>query len=739
LIGCSRHPGSCTALPVAAPPAASSAQPEVTKAIERDLLDEPDDASDSREAIDLVRREAWAEAQASLEALPEAKKQKPTLRLLRARVAMARGDNVTASIALADLEKGLPFIAAEIERWRAEAEAEAGPFQRAAEYFSKQSGAKAMARAAFAYEKAGMADEARAAADRAIAAERQEGAQAPLRALRARLLLASEQKGAAVEDLRFIVLKAPASAEAKKASEQLESLDPDHPLTTKERLARADRLVDAGRTDDALAELDRADKTAVAGEKEDIVWARAFTLFRARGRNEKAAALFTKLGAKTGPRQAEALFHAARARSRADLDDQAAAEYRALAKRFPTSPWADDALYLAARLAFVHGSWAHAAAQYETYLHRFPRGKERDSAAYEHALSLLAGGKYEKARTELRDLASGASGGEAARLHELEGLAALRSYDRQGARALWTDTIRSQPLTWGSMAARSRLAEMGAALPPFFDPPEDKAADEPSSFPLPAVAQFFHRLGLDADAEAYLRAHEREAVSANKGREKEALCAMYGEIERASRGYRVGLEGVPSTLLARAPSASSEWGWRCLYPRPYRQRVEDLEGKEQLAPGLVYAIMRQESAYDPDALSSAKAVGLLQLMPDTARRVAGELGIPFDEAELRTPGVNLELGARYLSKMVRSFDGSIAAAAAAYNAGPKAVRRWLTRMKALDLDLWVAVIPFEETRLYVGKVMSNLAHYAYLRGGEEAVPTVALNLPAAGNEAPAEY
>jgi soluble lytic murein transglycosylase len=60
-------------------------------------------------------------------------------------------------------------------------------------------------------------------------------------------------------------------------------------------------------------------------------------------------------------------------------------------------------------------------------------------------------------------------------------------------------------------------------------------------------------------------------------------------------------------------------------------------------------------------------------------------------------------------------------------------------MKGLDLDLWVAVIPFEETRIYVGRVMSNLARYAYLQGGEEAVPTVALNLPVAGNEASAEY
>jgi soluble lytic murein transglycosylase len=89
--------------------------------------------------------------------------------------------------------------------------------------------------------------------------------------------------------------------------------------------------------------------------------------------------------------------------------------------------------------------------------------------------------------------------------------------------------------------------------------------------------------------------------------------------------------------------------------------------------------------------------------------------------------------------MLRVFDESIPLAAAAYNAGPRAVRRWLTRMKGTDLDLWVALIPFEETRTYVTRVMSNLAHYAYLEGGELSVPGVALNLPVAGNEAQAEY
>jgi soluble lytic murein transglycosylase len=87
--------------------------------------------------------------------------------------------------------------------------------------------------------------------------------------------------------------------------------------------------------------------------------------------------------------------------------------------------------------------------------------------------------------------------------------------------------------------------------------------------------------------------------------------------------------------------------------------------------------------------------------------------------------VNLDLGGHYLAKTLRSFDGSIPVAAAGYNAGPGAARRWITRMN-VDLDIWVALIPFEETRTYVARVMSNLARYAYLSGGETQIPDLDL-------------
>jgi soluble lytic murein transglycosylase len=737
--GCSRHPPNDVTESTSAgtPPAARSV--EVAKILSRELPTEDElDAGDAETTvIDFVRRESWDEAWTAIEALAEPKKRRPAMRLLRGRIAMARGDHATAVTALGGLENELLPIAGDIERWRAESQVHAGPFAEAAQYFSKQTGASALARAALAFEKAGMTKDARAAADRAIAAGKGDASEATVRALRARLAEADGDHATAIEDWRFIVLRAPADDEAKVAVTSLERLDPTRPLTPKERLGRADKWVAAGRTDDALAELDLAEKGASTSEQEEIAWARAFALYKARNRYEKAALAFGKLGNKKGPRQAEALYYAARASSRADHDEEAAKGYRALGQRFAMSPWADEATYLLARLSFLHAAWGEAATAYAAYLRKYRLGKQRDNATYERALALLADGKHSAARTELHGLAASASGAEAARLRQLEAVAARAAGDKSAAVSMWTDIVKSHPFTWAAIAARARLVQEGAEPPPMLEA-SDGSTTAPLAVKLPPVAHLYHRLGLDTEAEAYLRAHEREATVDAPGREKEALCALYGKLGRATRLYRIGLEAVPSALLARAPSPASEWAWRCVYPEPYADRVGDIETRENLPKGLIYAVMRQESGYDPHAVSRARAVGLLQLMPDTARRLAAEIGTPFDEKWLRTPSLNLELGGRYLAKTLRSFDGSIPIAAAAYNAGPGAARRWLHRMK-VDLDLWVALIPYEETRIYVGRVMANFARYAYLAGGASQVPALELRPLSVAKEDASEY
>lgn len=139
---------------------------------------------------------------------------------------------------------------------------------------------------------------------------------------------------------------------------------------------------------------------------------------------------------------------------------------------------------------------------------------------------------------------------------------------------------------------------------------------------------------------------------------------------------------------------------------------------------LVYAIARQESAFDPQAVSPAGARGLMQFMPATARRVAERYNVPFEESRLLgDPVFSAKLGAAHLGELLADWDGSAALAFAAYNAGPGHVRRWIARFGdprrgGHDMIDWVEQIPFPETRSYVQRVMENLVIYRH-RLGEE--------------------
>ena len=127
--------------------------------------------------------------------------------------------------------------------------------------------------------------------------------------------------------------------------------------------------------------------------------------------------------------------------------------------------------------------------------------------------------------------------------------------------------------------------------------------------------------------------------------------------------------------------------------------------------------MRQESGYDPDAVSRADAIGLLQVLPSSGRRIADQRGLPFSRDRLFDPHQNIRLGAAEIAAEWGRFriEGTDVQplAIAAYNAGGARVQRWLHETGPVDLDLFVERIPFDETRNYVRRVTSHFARYRY--------------------------
>jgi soluble lytic murein transglycosylase len=122
-------------------------------------------------------------------------------------------------------------------------------------------------------------------------------------------------------------------------------------------------------------------------------------------------------------------------------------------------------------------------------------------------------------------------------------------------------------------------------------------------------------------------------------------------------------------------------------------------------------VARQESAFIEDVRSSAGAMGLMQLMPDTGRTIAHELNTELDHDALLEPETNIRFGSYYLQQVLNRFDNNPVMATAAYNAGPRHVEAWKPKQGKLDADIWIDTMPFYETRKYVRRVMAYTVFY----------------------------
>jgi soluble lytic murein transglycosylase len=251
-----------------------------------------------------------------------------------------------------------------------------------------------------------------------------------------------------------------------------------------------------------------------------------------------------------------------------------------------------------------------------------------------------------------------------------------------------------------------------------------------------------------------------DALAAEPGfvRTRELLaCDM---TSAAANEWREALEDLPPARQAQAVGLAARWGWHdqaiataarqkifndydLLYPRPYDRDVAAASRRSGLPQDLIYAIIRQESLYRADAGSSAGALGLMQLLPETARLTAKRAGLPPPmRSQLLLPEVNIPLGSAFLASLVERFDGEAALAAAGYNAGPGAAKRWLPPAP-LDLDVWAENIPFNETRAYVQRVAWHALVFDWLESRKpldveywrrEVKPAV----PTTGSEAAAD-
>ncbi len=489
--------------------------------------------------------------------------------------------------------------------------------------------------------------------------------------------------------------------------------------------ARAEAALRAHRPSEALEALRRAPRPRTRAARAKRLHLEGMALYGMRTKYAEAARVLGQAARLGGPDAIDDAFHAARATSRAGDTRRAITAYRRLIRAHPRHPRAAEAAYLVAQLTLgAGGSNAHAEmARFVEGPYAASRPEDTRAALFRLGFHFFEQGRYEDATRYLvrfRDRAESAL--DVGRAHYWLGRAHAET-GHPSARDELVAAMHHEPLGWYAQLAHRRLVAMGVSdLPPPFPDVAPGAPlaspEEPTRVELPPEVPLFVRLGLHEDALAVVRGAE-DAIRATSPRAGglAALHAAYDFVGEVSRPFRLAAQ--TGGRFAEPALGDRRALWDAAYPRPYRDVVERAAATHGVPVEHVYATMRQESAFDPRALSRAGAMGLLQLMPATAQRAAERLGLPFERERLFEPDVNVELGVAEMAALSARWGGRLPLVIAAYNAGSHRVKGWLESTGRMETDRFVERIPYDETRNYVRRVIGHFARYRYLRGGHD--------------------
>ncbi len=731
LVACVRDPSA----PPPRRPTPSTARPAPSSgAVDASAEDagvEPAPPASLAAVVALVRAGQRSSVRAALERMPAVVQSSPEARFITARIALDLGDPALALSRLPGLADDLPALALEVRRMEAAALAATGRHVEARAVYESLA-----ARSGGARDRTQAVLEAWSAGDRRGAAEAMRAwlSHPPVGLDRARAWrLAAEAFDAtndaplALEARRRLAIDEPDTTAGVQALAAL--VGAAHPLTAAQSLDRAAVLLDRARHTEAIDALQAIPSLAGRDEARRVhLLGRAF--FGARGRYPEAHRwLSAAAGNPLNNDRDEDAFMAARALSRADQDDAAVRAYDSVARSL-RGRWSDEAAFRAAWLESRRPRIEQAIARWQSFLRDRPEApaRLRVDAAWHLGWTLFSAGRYVDAVEPLMrssDLAT----------HHLErgrgrywsAVARLRAGDPVAAVTTWRGLIAHRPLTWYAILAESRLRAQGATPDPVAVPPE--ARPRPPLM-LPPRVRWLAALGFDREAaEVVVAGDDALRATLPRDRADEVMAEAYLALGDARRAFV--LSSRHADALDEFPTAATRWIWDTGFPRPFAPLVEAAEDANELPRDYLFAIMRQESGFNSGDVSTARAIGLLQMVPPTSRRVAQDLGIPFSEDQLFEPAYNIRVAGHYIGRLYRQYRAVLPRAIGSFNAGPGAMNRWMREHGDDDVDAFVEHIPFDETRTYVCRVVQNLARYRYLYGRSERSLSLPLHSDAA--------
>lgn len=336
-----------------------------------------------------------------------------------------------------------------------------------------------------------------------------------------------------------------------------------------------------------------------------------------------------------------------------------------VAKRYPSSPHAGKALYRAGLTAWIARDHRRAAALFDSVWKRYPANGEADAARY------WAG----RAWGQVGDTAA--------------------------ANERWREGLRSEPSSYYAVVSAKRLK-----VPVFVgNDTTDSYTRIADVDRASARAAALREVGMDVEAKMEADRLYRDADKSPA--RLVATAHAFAGTDQASRSITLGLRAIKQ-------NGRTAKNYRLVFPILERETIAQASRRHGLDPVLVASLIRQESNYNPRAVSPVGARGLMQLMPSVGKQIAASEGIgPWTEETLFDPAINIRLGTSHLSGLFREYS-QVERVLAAYNAGASRVSRWSRKAGSDDPELFSERIPFVETRDYVRTIQRNRAFYQAL-------------------------
>jgi soluble lytic murein transglycosylase len=524
----------------------------------------------------------------------------------------------------------------------------------------------------------------------------------------------------------------PTSAEAAQSGQELATLraglgDKFPPAMPNAMLGRAVKLMDAKQYAKARGELEEL-VPQLGGAEKDLARVRISVADYNTKDTVRAHSALASLEVPTPEADAERFHYLLLCAQRLKNQDEVNSTLEKLARLYPNSKWRLESLIAAASHSLIENQMQAYEPIYRACYESFPKEPRAAECHWK-----VTWGHYirrqEDAAEMLRAHLRMFPGSEyaAGALYFL-GRLAENARDLTAARAYYDEILREYPNYYYNIVARERLKEIGAG------PPSPKVTEFLRGIGFPERSR---TLDFRANPTAQLRI-ERARLLASAGLDDWAVNELRYGAQNEDQPHVLAVELAAMTTKTVGPdqamryikryagtylfmpieSAPAEF-WKLAFPLPYRADLERFAKQNGLDPFLVAALIRQESEFNPKAVSPRNARGLTQILPGTGRELSRKLKVKsYATASLFQPAVNLQLGTFYLKTIVDNLGGRWEAALAAYNAGPSRAKAWSSWGEFREPAEFIETVPFAETRNYIQTVLRNADTYRRIYSGE---------------------